>query len=295
MELDILGAQIMLALQFRESGFDVNLPMRDDVDAHSGVAQDVFSKGEGDQWFMTSESIPGHLGIKAIVVEKDRFFLETSPFKLDEVRQAIVERMLPFELRELEDGLGFIDLTTGKKLISVGKPVKPEFEGLGLRCLWTIELDRLDAVRTKAVVEMADIVFSIDAYDVEEDDEVVSTKAVHSVAVAQRISQQLQLGLQQRLQMEQRPVLSRRMVGTTSPIPEMRLELSQIMALNRRLLHMKPEELPQFFTEYIAKHGEKRALEVAIFTLAGKVKQAKPHLSWRETRRIARNLMTRTA
>ncbi|MCX6702067.1 MAG: hypothetical protein NTX96_02665 [Candidatus Zambryskibacteria bacterium] len=284
MELDLLGEQVMLALRFQESGFDPELELQDEVENQTARARILFSDSDG-RWFMRSESIPGHLGIKAIAVDQENLYLETSPIKVEDVRRAIVDRMLPFTFQDD----GFVDVTTGKQLIFLGPVTKPEIEELGLRRLWTIPTHDLDGLRRSMVVRMVDTIYSVDAYEVEEVE--VSSVPVISQASVQRLSQQLQIGLQQRMLLEQRPVLSLSTRTTGEQTQIQTLELRQIMALNHQLLRMGADELPDFFSRFIEKHGEKAALRVAIFAVAGKVKAAKPSLSWREARQVARKLL----
>ncbi len=289
MEMDLLGAQLLLALSFQESGFDPELELQDEIGSEKVRARELFSKSDG-RWFMRAESIPGHLALKAIAVDESGLYLETSPVKAGEIRDLIVDRMLPFVARlEGETCLGFDDVTTSKELVTLGPATKPEIEGLGLRCLWTVSTAKIDSVRRHAAIQMIDAVFSVDAYHVEEME--VDAAGINSVGAAQRLAQTLQIGLQQKLRMEQRPVLSLSIGIKGDQIQAQTLELRQIMALNRRLLQMGPEELPRFFNDYIQRHGEKAALHVAIFAVAGKVKAARPGLSWKEARQVARKLM----
>ena len=291
MELDLLGEQILLALRFQQSGFDLSLELQDEVENETVRAKELFFE-QDSRWFMRGESIPGHLALKAIAVDSDGLYIETAPMKAEEVRKAIIDRMLPFSYQA--DQMAFVDTTTGKKIILLSSPTKPTDGGveLGARCLCTVLTAELDEICRHAAIRMIDTVYSVDAYEVERDEgDDIGPSA--SRVNAQRVSLQIQLGLQQRLQMEQRPILSLRIRREIAQVQT--VELRQVMALNQNLRHMKAEEMLKFFARYLAEHGEKAALQVAVFALAGKVKEARPDLNWREARKLARRLVNRTA
>lgn len=294
MELDLLGEQLVLAFRFQKSGFDPELTLEDEVTNETVPAKTLFFQSER-RWFMRGESIPGHLGVKAIAVDADSLYLETAPLRPAAVEEAIVERMLPLRIASEGQDTVIVDTTTEQILIRIGEPTKPAEmeEELGERCLWTIPTKDLSEVRRRAVIGIADLAFTIDAYDVAPLE--VESSPVTSQAAAQRITLQLQVGLQMRLQMEQRPILSLRTRMSDRQVMTGRTELQQVMALNQALACMAPEQIEQFFTRYVAEHGEKKALSVAVFVLAGKVKRVRPDLTWRAARRAARKLISRVA
>ena len=290
MELDLLGVQLQLALAFRDSGFAPDLRLEDEVTHEALPAEDMFFQ-VGNRWYMRPESLPGHLGVKAIGADDDALYLETAPLRIDKIQGIAVERMMPFGYDA--ENSAFIDLTTGRRLVFIGPAERPEVGGVELdpRCLWTFPFAALDDVRRRAVVELADAAFTADAYELPEEE--VSVGPVTSQAAVQRISLKVQLNLQQRLQAEQRPVLS---LGTEMRREQVQtLELRQILAIDHAIRRMTNEDLVGFFAEYVAKHGEKQALRVAVFALAGKVKSAMPGITWREARRLARKLVHQPA
>src|SRR3989344_5169002 len=156
MEYDFVGSQLMLAVSFRESGFDPNLQLEDTVTSQrSARASEIFSCQEG-RWFMRGDSIPGHLAIKAIGVDENGLYIETSPLNAEKVHGIIQKLMLPFRY-DAKKGM-FSDITTRQPLIHIGNTVKvPE---LGARCLWAISLKGIKPVRWKAVIRLARTHFS---------------------------------------------------------------------------------------------------------------------------------------
>lgn len=294
-KIDLLGVQLDLAQQFLVSGFERDLDLYDDVTNATVKAGELFFEQDG-RWFMRAASIPGHIAIKAMAVDVEGLYLETSPLNLEAVRSLIVEKMLPFSAKEQDGSLAFIDLTTNNALITIGAPTRPKDGEIELeeRCLWAIPTAGMSRVRVEAAIKLADILYTAETYVVEEVAEEIGP--VTSRSSVKRVTIRLQFEFQQRLMMEQRPLLSLKAELETAPAftgaQVQTIELRQIMALNFRLARMGEGELQDFFAKYVAEHGIEAALNVAVFTLAGKVKRAMPPgTTWREARRVARKLI----
>jgi hypothetical protein len=110
------------------------------------------------------------------------------------------------------------------------------------------------------------------------------------VPTSQQAVQRLSLGLQQKLQAEQRPLLSLKAEARAETRTELRTDLRLLFSLEHRLISMTPEEMLDFVVSYVMEHGEDRAKNVLLFTIAGKVKRVMPKLTWREARQLARNM-----
>lgn len=291
--LDLLGQQLVMALQFAESGFNTDLALEDSVTDAPVRAGEAFQKKERNRWFMRWDSLPGHVGIKAIAVDRDAIYLETAPFDTERIRELIAERMLPVSYDEKRRC--FVDTSTGKPLITVtiaDAKVRQATRNreLAPRCMWTLPLD-VDPIRKRTMIALADLVYTDDAYRVEDVETQVPDAPVHSFAGAQRMTMQLQMELRQTLELEQRPLLSL----TTEQRLEQRLEIQQVLALEQRIGHMSFEELLEYANSDPSPEGQHRVLKVFVFVLAGRVKRAlaatQPNMTWREARRVARTLV----
>lgn len=91
--------------------------------------------------------------------------------------------------------------------------------------------------------------------------------------------------------MEQRPVLSLKTEIRQEQRLEMRMELQQIMALQYKILRMNEEELVDFASQDTSEKGQKKMMNIMRFVVAGRVKKAKPDLSWRDARKLAYKLI----
>jgi hypothetical protein len=235
----------------------------------------------GGRWFLRAESVPGDLSIKAIGVDKSGLYIETAPLEPGRVSGAIIEEMLPFSFDA--DQRIFSDVHTNAKLISFSKPVKPE-TGLDARSLFTILLKDVSPVRRKSAVRLMDMLYTKSCFAPEETEDIVSAP------VSMQQVQRLQLGLQQKLTVEQRPWLALRNKGEGTVQNELGAELRLLFTLERRLISMKPDELLDFIVEYVNKNGEERTKNILLFTIAGQIKQTMPKLTWKEARRLARQI-----
>ncbi len=282
--LDLLGAQLMLALQFYESNFNTNLTLVDTVSAEEKYSCKELFNRQGKVWCLRAESIPGNLTIKSISVDKRNLYLETAPLNWDGVAQVLKDQMLPFDCNPTQRR--FSDSTNGQKLITISKPTSPKYEGTSLapRCLWTIPLIGQDAIRRKMMIKLADVIYTADAYSYQG---IGGEKiAVEGSGKGGRLELQVLLELQMQLQAEQRAILSLR--GALRG--ELRLELQQILGLYYSIVRMNEDELLKFIVDHTEKHGEKTTVQVLNFALAGKIKRAQPKLTWREARAMARKL-----
>lgn len=294
-ELDLLGGQLVLALQFMEAGFDTSKVLQDGVRSAELPAGDIFEK-RGPRWFMRNDSLPGDLTVKAIGVDDGGVYLETALPDTEEVAEVIVKQMLPLAYR----GGQIVDTTTDRVLATVTYGPRrgdkrarsdKEFDRLAPRCLWTIPRTD-DPIRKTAAIRLADAIYSAGAFELEGlEDEAVSAGPVTSVAMVQRMSMEMGLHLQQRLAIEQRPLLALEM----APRLEQRLEIRQLLALEHRILHMRPDQILEYVAKDASPEGLRRALHVFHFVLAGQIKRGLKErdgrdISWKDARRLARQV-----
>ncbi len=114
-------------------------------------------------------------------------------------------------------------------------------------------------------------------------------QAVSAAPVTRRPKHRLELrlGLQQRLLIEQRPMLALRGDLQATVQLGLRTDVQALLVLERRLLSMSPDQAQDFVADYVTEHGEARAKNVLLFTIAGQIKRSLPKLSWKEARRLA--------
>lgn len=280
MVFDLLGDLLSEALKFADSGFDGELVLRDETSLTDAPAKELFSETDG-RWFMRPESLPGDLCIKAIAVDGEGLYLETSPLNDANAREEIAEAMLPV-LYDAEKR-AFVDVHRQLTLVTISEPKVLE-KGLDDRCLWTVPLRDVSTVRRLALVQLLDLLYSRSCFEVSEQKQSVAPPT--SMALVQKMS----LGLQQRLTVEQRPMLSlKATLGMTAKM-ELRTELRMLLSLERRIVSMSPEELLDFVVDHISERGEAWTKNVLLFTLAGNIKRTMPKFTWKEARMVARKL-----
>lgn len=292
-EFDLLGEQLVAAHAFRESGFDPALTVRDAITDANVPAGEMFNR-EGSRWFMRGDSLPGHLAIKAIAVDRDGIYLETAPLDEEKVSAIIKDKMFALAYHHTK-GL-VIDTSTGKPLVVLTTHIqKPTgaLKELASRIMWTIP-GGASEVRTEAVIRFADAIFSGDAFNLDGDSEEPPPETA-TLPRAQEMTLKLQLGLEQRLSLEQRPLLSLSPEVRGEQRQELQLQIRQMLSIEHRLLHLTHEELLAYAAKDASLEGQKRMQKIFQFVLAGKVKRAMadqhPDMTWRDARRIARKLV----
>lgn len=135
LELGTLGKQLMLAVQFQKSGFNLEQVFSDIVTAEKDVsAKELFTQ-KGKRFFLRSDSIPGDLAIKAIAFDNKSLFLELAPIDIETVKKVIADNMF---LVILDQNAKWVsDANTHKTLVSIG-PIQHHCYGdikLAPRCL----------------------------------------------------------------------------------------------------------------------------------------------------------------
>lgn len=280
--LDLFGQQLLVVLRFIQSNFDLAGSFDDVVTAEKAVSAKELFINEGKQWILRPDSLPGDLALKAVAFSRRTLFLELAPLDLGEVQKMIAEEMLPISLDEMY----VRNATTRKILARVGSTEHPKHEDIELapRCLWSIRISSLNEAEKHAIVDFLDRIYSAGVFSREgiedEEEELVSVSDHRKPKIELRLSLRLQL----RLAMEQRAMLSR------VQRPEGRLELQQIFALQNTILHMDEEQLVEFIVNSNETRGNGATSSILLFVATGRVKTAKPSLSWKQARQIAKRL-----
>lgn len=291
---DLLGEQLLAAVNFALSGFNIALTYQNSVINEVVRCGDAFAEHDG-RWFMDTEHLPGDPCIKSLAIDSKAVYLETSPLDVTAVNHVIAEHMLPVvwdrKRRLILDATNRRMLGRIESIADLSVALPPELRS---RVLWTLYWPKQDAVRRNELIRFADLVWTASAYADGFDDE-DEPGSIQSVAKEPMLQLKLQLSQQQRLTLEQRPMLSLIQRPNMSASNEMRMELQQLLALQHAILNMTPVELEAFTQRDLTLAGQKRTLRLFAFVLAGQVKRAlattKPGLTWRDARKIARTLI----
>lgn len=294
-ESDLLGEAVYAALNFALSGFNPELTFESSVVNRRVRCGDAFAQQNG-RWFMTTDYLPGDVNIKAVGVDAEFIFVETSPLDVGEVTAVIRKHMLPVTWDRRRRMI--LDSSTRRMIgrIEDQNDLKVELpKELSGRCLWTIPWAKLEESRRREAIRLIDLVYTAGAYDQPTDDE--AEEAAAPTAQTQRL--RLELGLQQRLQLEQRPMLALTQQMRIAGIQTTRMELTQILGLQQSILRMGPAQLETFANRDLTPEGQARTLQIFLFVLAGQVKRAMadthPDMTWKQARRMARQLVEKDA
>lgn len=280
--MDLLSLQLVQVLQFISMDFNQEMIFNDCILSEVPTGGQFFYP-QGRLWFMRNESIPGETSLKAIAFDKKAIYLETGELDVDLAREIIHDHKLDCVINVTRRRI----TTSGRKttLFEYGEAVKLKFEDSELEPRIQIKIPLGN--NQMSGIDLVDKLWSFGAFKTAKDEDEVGTAKYGE----RSMKLQLNLGLQQRLFLEQRPMLL--LNQRTQLKPETRTELGGVMAQQTRLLSMSPEELEGYVAEYAFENGEKRTQSILDFVLAGKVKKVKPQLTWIDARAIARKLATR--
>jgi hypothetical protein len=288
---DLLYEILWNAFFFAFGKYDGEQKFDDPVTSTKCSGAELFTKTR-TRWQMRFDSLPGDPHIKAIAVDDKAIYLETSP--LDGAR-------LPDVLSELSPRPVFNTASRTFQhdgahlaIISPDKAYAPN--GLAARCLWTIPWPKLSQRQRELAITLADTIYSKNAFlgaGYAGDDDGGSVSA--TLADQEKPGLRLELSMLQTLRLEQRPELSLETEMRPEQVQVQRQELRQILAIQQRILRMDRDEM----TAYFAQLGEKEALRVSTFVLAGRIKDAALSvgrtIEWKEARRVARTMLRKTA
>jgi len=270
---DLLGKVLFNALRFAEHGFPSDEVYIDWVQSEEPKPAGEFFEQIGKRWFVRSDSLPGHVAIKAIGATEKELLLETTMIDHELANQALDE------VRYSESKRGFF-AKSGERLIKIMKRGRKRKADLDERCLWLIPWPKHFAAMRCEMLMIADTIYCADAFQTAEQS--MAIEAPLSVPAAMKLSQRLELGLRQTLELEQRPELAL----------SLDLQLQQLLSLERLLLSIKddPDQMNEFLaSQELTPERQKNLVNAILFTVAGMVKKGNPDLSWKEARKIARD------
>ena len=288
MELGVpgmLGQQLRAALAFLTSGFDVALPLDDAVTGEQKPAGTMFKK-RGRRWFLVADSLPGDLNVKAIAVTEAAILLETAPVSPSLLHRMAKDESLPLRWNNVDafvlNGNAhacYLHRRQGKAFVD-GNRV------LVWRTLWTIPTKSRGGKTAQAAIALADMAFENNLF---EEEAMISDRLAEAPTDSRRPQKpgemRLNLNFHLQLSLEQVPVLC---LETSM---DQRMELSGIMALQRRALSMSDDEVAAWIQEDPSPEGQRRVLNVLVFAIAGKIKAGDPDVTWKAARAAARKLV----
>jgi hypothetical protein len=275
MEFGLLGQQLLLALRFAEHGFDRDELFECRVTQNMIPGKELF-RANGKRFFMAPDSLPGHLAIKAIALNAHDILLETSKIDAAEANEHLQTEGLPVVLKQdgaWKDGKPFIRFKFASGRGKHGAD----------RCLWVIPWSKSRAADRQLMLYVADLVYNADAYQTEGVD--LPTEPVTSVQGVQKMELRLNLELQQRLDVEQRPDLSL----------EMELRPEVMLAMVQRIKKMTPDELLAEAMKDPSPAGQRKFLNYIVCTLAEPVVKTNPGMTYAEARKRIRRLIRKGA
>lgn len=284
-ELGLLGQQLMAALAFAASKFDQTLDLDDAVTGTRRPAGNMFEK-RGRRWFLVADCIPGDMAVKAVAVTEVSLMLETAPVRPEAVAEMAAREKIPLAWNRAD---AFVSEGGKHACYLHRRQGRVTVDGRAItvsRALWTIPCRGKPGKATQAAVHLADQTF--EQYLFEEETTISDALSGPQPGARQAVpvrEMRLDLNFQQMLSLEQVPVLC------LEERQEQRLELSAIMALQRTLLSMTEDEVMEWMARDPSPEGQRRALNVLVFVLAGRVRSAHPELTWREARATVRKLI----
>lgn len=283
--LDYLALQIIQAIQYISSGFNEEMVFTDHVLLETPSGREMFPKN-GQFWFIRNDSIPGDPSLKAIAFDKNNVYLETSDIDLGLAKEVMSDRDLD---GKIDPNSRTIFSSKGVKLLQFGKSVTPNVDGEDLEPRITITIPLQDT--NLRGVKLVDALWSGGAFVSTAEDEYGANSG------SQKIELRLDLNLRLQLKLEQRPILlvQTKTVPKGDTVQRTELQLQSILSMQTALLKLSKDELEKKVSEIVASHGEKEAIKVLDFVLAGKVKKLLPHLTWKEAREIAKKATNKVA
>jgi hypothetical protein len=291
-ELDLLGRQLTICQRFAALGFPKKELFFCSVQDKDVPGEELFFERRG-RWFLCFDSLPGTVVIKAIGADKRNLYVETAAIDFDEARD-VLENVDDYMINQ--QGI----FPSGKKdpLIKFSLPnAKLLKRGIRDRCLWTIPWLKNDAEGRELRIEIADRVYSANAFVDEEartptpaSDVPPERPAASRAAPAAPPKIELKLSIEQQLRQEQIPLLA----------DELRMEqrLAICMHWDRILREASEDELKELVAKDPSPAAQQQLVNLIVFTLAGKLKRAwnhpdLPEPSWNEARAMIRRKINR--
>lgn len=284
-EFGLLGAQIALVLHaFRSPEASHRCHVRNEE-----VAAKDLLPGDTSRRFLTYDSLPGILAVKAIGIDARTLFVELAPYDPMLVKEAELPKGVRVDIAKHSIWHGRI------KIASVAYAPDDVAKEHGARWLWMISWSGLTEEEIRIAIRTLDILDIENAY--EEPSE--TADAVNGPMDAPRM--ELRLGFQLQLIQEQVPILAMRMEQSQ----QLGMRQQQILTLEQmqrfeRWLQRNPEEaIEQALARDSSPEGQFRLVKFILFKVARDVKHAADQVGrpveWREARRIAKKLLYQSA
>ena len=286
-ELDLLGRQLTICQRFAALGYPKKEIFYCSVQDREVPGEEIFFERKG-RWFLCFESLPGTVVIKAIGADKRNLYVETAAIDFEEATDTL-ERVDDYRINQ--KGIFLAGKT--EPLIKFSLPnAKLLKRGIRDRCLWTIPWLRNDADGREHLIELADRVYSANAFVDEESrshtpasDVPPERPAAARAVPAAPAKLEMKLSLSEQLKQEQVPLLA----------DELRLEqrLAICMHWDRILREASEDELKELVAKDPSPAAQQQLVNLIVFTLAGKLKRAwnhpdLPEPSWSEARAMIR-------
>ncbi|MBP6942798.1 MAG: hypothetical protein KBB55_02020 [Candidatus Buchananbacteria bacterium] len=282
---DLIGRILVNVFKFLDSNFDQTLAVHDVITHDDMTAEKMFFRTD-DRWYLRPESLPGYPEICAIGIDKQALYLEAAPFSRQDFDNLVLEKSLSYRYDEAVKAI--ID-STGMQVLTVSEPekVKVEENDLPARCLCVLQLQNLTNGKRLDAIQLLDQMFAEGVFVIDDAEEVVSASSAGGIGV------RLEMGmyLMQVLQMIQRPILSLQQ-RQAMVVVGAQVQIQQMLAFQNMILRLGPEARLAHVEKLLAEKGESAVTSMLSFVIAGRVKKARPELSWKDARRVARRMMT---
>ncbi len=228
---------------------------------------------------MRSASLPGHIAIKAIGVDRKSLFVETAQVDIEKIQRIIEEGELDITFNREKRTFS---TRTGKKLVVLSGSSESG------RTLWTVPLHHLSDDDTDLVISFIDTVSIENAFENGEEEFGSLTPGQ-----APALLLQLNLSMVQLLEQEQQPQLLAALDAALDVNVDVTVnfDITRLLRLQHIILRMSTEELVEFVTKDTSKEGQQKVLRVLHFVLSGKIKRLKSELDWKSARKIAWSLI----
>ncbi len=286
-ELDYFGELLLNVFAFIDAGFDTSMTVEDSVLSES-VEAGVFFENINNRFHVRSASLPGDPAICAVAFDTTALMLEISPVDVAKVEELIVNGKHPFTFRAKRRE--FLD-ANGRLVFSISGVSHQKFEGITLppRAMAVIPLKGLDKLQRGQVIELIDQMFTVSVFKPIPDNSLeVSLKKPE-------LRMEINMSLMHTLELVQRPMLSIRGVGTVGWRQSQQMGIQQLLSLQHAISRMSRAELEEYTKKEVAKRGEGAVLRAFLFVIAGRIKSAKPTLTWKQARKLADKMTSRVA
>lgn len=287
---DLLGIILEIVTRFIASDFNMETVYREPVTQSNVTGADLFER-QGEKVFVRADFLPGTLAILAIGFHQKAIHLETGVWN-EEVLLEVLEKT---GLTRVQAKSGGVIRNNTQTLLTYSSPVVPEaVEGITFqpRILCTIPISTLSLPALTETIALLDELFKHGAWNEGSVKEVDQTPQ-GPVEPALRLEQSMKLVYT--LQAEQRPILALRQANALQT--EARLEMQQTLTVlfayqNRILTALNDSStLQTILVEYEEKYGTEGLKNLTIFVMAARVHKARPTLSWKQARAVARGIV----